>query len=86
MKLGPATRRFVLAYALTWVAWLSMLLDPDRWAAMHYVGSLGPAMAAVVLTAVDRGRPGLREVARRMTSVPPRWVLLAIGLSLPDEV
>jgi hypothetical protein len=61
-------------------AWLPMLLDPDRWSAMHYVGSLRPAMAAVVLTAVDRGRPGLRDLARRMTSAPPRWVLLAIGL------
>lgn len=84
MKLRPgsATRFFVLAYALTWLAWLPMLLDPDRWAAMHYLGSLGPAVAAVVLTAVDRGRPGLRDLARRMTAAPPRWVLLAIALPL----
>jgi hypothetical protein len=82
MKLRPgsASRFFVLAYAITWVAWLPMLLDPDRWGAMHYVGSLGPAVAAVVLTAVDRGRTGLRDLARRMTSGPPRWVLLAIAL------
>lgn len=79
---GPATRFFVLAYALTWTAWLPMLLDPDRWAAMHYVGSLGPATAAVVLIAVDRGRPGLGDLARRMIAAPPRWVLLACGLPL----
>lgn len=80
LRPGPATRFFVLAYALTWLAWLPMLLDPDRWAAMHYLGSLGPAVAAVVLTARDRGRPGLRDLARRMTTAPPGWVLLAIAL------
>ena len=68
---------FALAYALTWMAWLPMLLRPDEWQALHYVGSLGPLVAAFTLTATESGRRGVADLLTRMVRLPWGWVLLA---------
>ena len=73
---------FVLAYALSWVAWLPMLWHPDDLQALHYVGSLGPLVAALVFTARRSGRAGLRDLGVRCVRGPARWVLAAVALPL----
>lgn len=75
-----AARFFALAYGLTWAAWLPMLTHPDDWQWLHYAGALGPATAAVILTAHESGRPGLATLGHRLLRAPWRWVLLAVGL------
>jgi hypothetical protein len=75
---------FALAYALTWLLWLPMLLAPDRLQFLHYLGSLGPLIAAFVMRARTGGAPAVRELLAQMVRwrVPPRWWLFAIGFPL----
>lgn len=84
-------RFFALAYALTWAAWLPMLFRPDDLQPLHYVGSLGPLVAAFVMTSRQQGRTGVVDLLRRMTRGPWRWLaaaaafpflLYAVGLAV----
>ncbi|WP_421743007.1 CPBP family intramembrane glutamic endopeptidase [Cellulomonas sp.] len=69
---GPAF--VVIAYAVSWAAWLPLLaavqgwiaLDPPQW--LHLVGGLGPAVAALVVVAVTQGRSGLSDLGRRVVA------------------
>jgi len=74
-------RFFVLACALTWAVRLPMLVRPDDLQALHYLGSLGPLVAAFVLTSYERGRAGVLDLLRRMTRGP--WVWLAAAGAFP---
>jgi hypothetical protein len=73
-------RFFALAFALTWVWWLPMLTRPDSWQPLHYIGSLGPMLAAFILTARERGGAGIRNLLARMSRLAPPWLLLAVAL------
>jgi hypothetical protein len=73
---------FVLAFALTWAWWLPMLVRPNQWQSLHYVGSLGPMLAAILLTGLEKGRAGLRVLFVRMIRPAPPWLLLAIALPI----
>jgi membrane protease YdiL (CAAX protease family) len=70
----PLAAYFLLACAISWAAvsplvaaWFGLL--PPIAPAWHWVGSLGPITAAVLVTFVIGGRDGLRELWSRMT----RW-------------
>jgi hypothetical protein len=65
---------FVLAYALSWSWALSLAAAHQvvrRGAAWptHYPSLLGPAIAAVAVTAWTMGRPGLRDLLARLVRV-----------------
>jgi membrane protease YdiL (CAAX protease family) len=74
----------LLAFALTWAAWLPLATDAQGWTTLgaspylHLVGGLGPAVAAVTMTAVYDGRPGLRLLRARATTGPARYLALVI--------
>jgi membrane protease YdiL (CAAX protease family) len=73
---------FILAYALSWLAWLLPALgvgDVSGLVALH-VGSFGPAAAAAIILWYTRGplRAWLRSLVH--WRVPPRWYLVAVGL------
>ena len=77
---------FVLAYALSW-SWAISLAAAHQvvrrgvaWPT-HYPSLLGPAIAAVVVTAWTMGRPGLRDLGARLVRwrVAPRWWLVAVS-------
>lgn len=72
---------FALAYALTWLVWLPMLFAPDRLQVLHYLGSLGPLVAAFVMRSRTGGAPAVRTLLRQMGRwrVPWRWWLFAVG-------
>ncbi len=91
---GPAIRGrrwgvggyVLLAYAISW-AWLipialshGLVSAGDGWPT-HFPALLGPLIAALVLTAAQQGRPGLRDLFGRMTRVrvPVRWWLFALS-------
>jgi hypothetical protein len=75
-----ALRFFALAFALTWVWWLPMLAEPQAWQPLHYVGSLGPMVAAFILAASEGGRPGIRDLSARMVRLAPPWLLVAVAV------
>jgi membrane protease YdiL (CAAX protease family) len=61
---------FLLAYAISWAAW-----------AIPVLPSLGPMLAAIIVTAVTTGRAGLRGLLSGLTRwrVRLRWWLVAIS-------
>lgn len=87
-KSHPLVAYFVLAYAITW-----LLLGP---VALHshglislpsgfitpftYVGSIGPLLAALLLTATTTGKGGMRAFFRQMFNwrVSPWWYLFVL--------
>jgi uncharacterized protein len=77
---------FALAYALSW-SWALSLAAAHQvvrrgvaWPT-HYPSLLGPAIAAVAVTAWTMGRPGLRDLGARLVRwrVAPRWWLTAVS-------
>ncbi len=77
---------FALAYALSWswaiplgVAHL-IVRRGEGWPT-HYPLLLGPAIAAVLVTAWTMGRPGVRDLLARVARwrVPLRWWLAAVS-------
>ena len=76
----------VLAYALSWAYWLTLLargwrVEPGS-PATHLPGLAGPALAAGLVTAWVEGWPGLRAMAGRAVRWPqPRLRSLALALS-----
>ncbi|TFD52215.1 CPBP family intramembrane metalloprotease [Cryobacterium frigoriphilum] len=81
----PVVAFVVLAYAISWALWLPLLADRQDWVAwtaspyLHLAGGLGPAAAALLVTAVVAGRVGLTDLKQRMLAVRRRgrWLLLA---------
>jgi hypothetical protein len=75
----PLTTFFVLAYALSWWAWILYRLGlfPNP------VASFGPFLAAIVVLALTEGKAGILGLFRRMVRwrVAPGWY--AVALLLP---
>ncbi|HYO72510.1 MAG TPA: type II CAAX endopeptidase family protein [Archangium sp.] len=76
---------FVLAFAFTWSFWWAAALEsrgliPSLPVPAVFLGAFGPMVAAVVLTARESGRAGLRSLLGRVTRwrVPPVWYGVAI--------
>ena len=75
----------VLAYAMSWICWLPLLADRQDWVDwtaspyLHLVGGLGPAVAALIVTAAVTGRHGVVEILRRTVAWRGRlgWLALA---------
>jgi len=76
----------VIAYAISWAIWIPMAFAGIRvyqgsaWPT-HIPGLVGPAAAAFVMWAVVGGRPGVKDLLRRMVlwRVAPRWYLVALS-------
>lgn len=71
---------FLLAYLFSWSAWLPMVLSPERLQYLHYVGSCGPLLAAVIMRHRDTGLAGVRNLVGQMVRwrVPLRWMGFAL--------
>ncbi|MBK5334026.1 MAG: CPBP family intramembrane metalloprotease [Ilumatobacteraceae bacterium] len=73
----------LLAIGLTWSAWLPLAATSEGWGDvhaspyLHFVGGLGPALAALIMTAANDGRRGLRVLLQRVTTGPGRWLTFA---------
>jgi uncharacterized protein len=79
VKRHRLTTFFILAYALSWWAWIPYALG----AFPTPIASFGPFLAAVVVLAVTEGKAGLLGLLRRMVRwrVAPGWY--AVALLLP---
>jgi membrane protease YdiL (CAAX protease family) len=77
---------FVIAYAISWAIWIPMGLAGMRayqgsaWP-NHIPGLFGPMAAAFVMWAIVAGRPGVKDLLRRMVRwrVAPRWYAAALS-------
>jgi membrane protease YdiL (CAAX protease family) len=73
----PLGAFYLLTFALSWAYWVPDVLAGGH--RSHFPGLLGPAIAAIVITGLTRGRAGLRDLGSRMLRwrVPARWYLAA---------
>jgi CAAX protease family protein len=76
VKRHPLTTFFILAYALSWWAWIPYAAG----AFPSPIASFGPFLAAVVVLAVTEGKAGLMGLFRRMVRwrVAPGWYAVAL--------
>lgn len=74
------TTFFVLAFGLAWWGWPLYQLDIWPRQAFQAVGAL---LAAVIVIAVAEGRPGFRDLGRRMIRWRVPWYFYAFALGLP---
>ena len=82
----PLIAFFVLAYALSWSYWIPMAAAGMRTgpgsSASHLPGLFGPAIAALLVTAVTEGRAGVGRLFRRIVLVSrPRGRFLFYAFS-----
>lgn len=75
----PLITFFVLAYALSWWAWILYALGVSP----NPIASFGPFLAALVVLALTEGKAGIGRLFRRMVRwrVAPIWY--AVALLLP---
>jgi membrane protease YdiL (CAAX protease family) len=82
IKRHPVASFFVLAYAITWLAWLPDILGyrGDLGQVLTMIAQFGPALAALVLARYSGAsvRTWLRSIVR--WRVAPRWYVVAVGL------
>jgi uncharacterized protein len=92
----PLVSFFVMAYALTWLAWSPWYLSEDGIGLLPYDGEsisdylntvaliLGPTLSAFIMTGVTEGRMGVRRLLRRIVlwRVGFQWYLFAL-LGIP---
>jgi membrane protease YdiL (CAAX protease family) len=77
---------FLIAYLISWTAWITLFARHLSYHAgsgfwLYLVAVLGPHASAVVITAIERGRPGLRAFYRLVfRRVPLRWAIVAISV------
>jgi membrane protease YdiL (CAAX protease family) len=75
---------FFITYAISWTAWITLfaqhfapLSGPGRW--LYLTAVLAPHGAALMSTAVESGRAGLRAFYHRVTQpLAFRWAIVAI--------
>lgn len=73
MRRQPLGAFFALAYLFSWSYWIPVAAAGGHLS--HFPGLLGPLLAAAVVTAMTRGRTGMRDLLRRMG----RWRVPARG-------
>jgi membrane protease YdiL (CAAX protease family) len=77
---------FTVAYAFSWATWLPIVASDRGWVtwdvpyALYYVGSLGPMVAAVLVTGLTRGQAGVATLLARVFKwrVPWRYYVFAV--------
>lgn len=82
----PLAAFYVLTFVLSWGYWVPAIIAGGT--ASHFPGLMGPALAAIVMSAVVDGRRGLRGLVERMGRwrVSPRWYAAALVPAMAGAV
>jgi membrane protease YdiL (CAAX protease family) len=85
----PVGSFILFAYGWAWACWFPLLAHRQGWVSwsaspyLHLVGGLGPAAAALTVTAVVRGRSGVGLLLRRCVAWRGRLGWLAVAALAP---
>jgi CAAX protease family protein len=85
----PVLAFVALALALSWSAWLPLLASAQGWVPwhvspyLHQIGSLGPALSALIVVGAVSGRPGLTTLLRRAVAWRGRSRAFAFAVGTP---
>lgn len=81
---------FVLAYFISWVIWLPLILPKYGIGVLpvvpkyhHYFGSFGPVIAAFIVKYVYDGRKGIKDLLKRMFQWKVGWIWYVVVLVVP---
>lgn len=82
MRTRPLLWFFGLAYVVSWALWFPLVVAsfsgigsiPSRY--LHLAGGLGPMLAAMIVTSLTEGQPGLRRLAKRCAP-GAQWIIIA---------
>jgi len=89
MRQHPLVAFFVLAFAITWVLVSPLILNAQGLLAIpisphwHFLGALGPILAALIVTRIANGRFGLSEFVGRMGHWRVGFVWLFVAVFSP---
>jgi len=82
---SPLVWYALLSIGLTWAWWVPLAVSgrvvDTGWRPTHLPGQFGPLLAAIIVTGLTAGKPGLQSLLERMTRwrIAPRWWLAAIS-------
>ena len=71
IRTRPLLWFFGLAYAISWALWFPAVVASFSWIGpipsrdLHLAGSLGPMLAAMIVTSLKEGQPGLTRLVKR---------------------
>jgi len=80
---------FILTYAISWTVWFPIVLSAQGlvdWQvpyALYYLGSFGPMVSALIITALTVGRQGLRDLLGRLLKWRVGWAYYAFAILAP---
>ena len=80
---------FILAYAITWLIWAPILAASLGWIdrevpySLYYLGPFGPMTAALVVTALTKGRVGIRDILSRIVKWRVSFRYYAFAVLVP---
>lgn len=77
---------FLITYAISWTIWSPIVASAQGWVnwnvpfGLYYFGSFGPLLSALIVTALTEGRPGIRDLLRRIVKwrVDIRYYVFAL--------
>ena len=93
MKQYPAASFFVLAFAISWVLWVPLVLyikfvlpadqEPGGLMLLMLLGTFAPTVAAIMMTGILEGKPGVKKLLAKLLiwRVGFRWWLAAFLLA-----
>lgn len=86
---GRLWRFFALAFFVSWFIWMPLVAASQGWTddgpapfVLYYLGTMGPAVAAVVILLIDHGWAGVRALLGGLIlwRVGIKWYLIALLL------
>lgn len=85
----PLISYFIVAYGISWLIWAPLWLPAFGINSLpqlpfhHAFGALGPITAAFLVSAIETGWPGVRDLLRRMVLWRGRFSWLAVACFAP---
>jgi membrane protease YdiL (CAAX protease family) len=89
LKRNPLVSYFALAILFSWAIYIPLVFVRQGWTeakipySIHYLASFGPALAALIMTALTSGKAGLQELWSRITRWRVDWRYAAFALLSP---